>query len=363
MGEKLIIPPLGLHISDEQYFLSSLKISRAFTSEVKHELSEETKKEDRDLFSKSLLIIKKSKVLQSQEKNIYDLIERQNGKTWPITDEINAMALLVLPIFLFTENGSRTFKLSDNLQKMLQLTEAPRVLGDEIKLPFRCIRLALTSPVCTGYGLYCSYCYLYVSEAYGIVVCSGPGQGEDERQGVTFLIPLLPGVDTSESLKIFNKLYMSRRSQDIYSLTAEEKTHSELAKLIINFLLYLKCSESEVTEGEDNLKIMKYRNSNISSVKKMGENRELIYNIGKSLIIDDLPPCKNEKGLVNSGRKLSFRFMVRGFWRNQFCGKNGHKTTWVRPHFRGPGFFEKMINNGKNFLCTTQKGKDKCSQR
>ncbi|MFB4273055.1 hypothetical protein [Nonomuraea sp. GTA35] len=38
-----------------------------------------------------------------------------------------------------------------------------------------------------------------------------------------------------------------------------------------------------------------------------------------------------------SGRKLSVRFPVRGFWRNQwYPGRGVHRPKWIAPHWRGP---------------------------
>ena len=56
-----------------------------------------------------------------------------------------------------------------------------------------------------------------------------------------------------------------------------------------------------------------------------------------------LRPPKSYKSIyASSGRTLDIRFIVRGHWRNQACGKGmkDHKRCWIFPHWKGPSMSE-----------------------
>ncbi|MGI5286610.1 hypothetical protein ACQEVF_25180 [Nonomuraea polychroma] len=52
---------------------------------------------------------------------------------------------------------------------------------------------------------------------------------------------------------------------------------------------------------------------------------------------DETGPAPEQAGTEEGGRKLSVRFPVRGFWRNQWYPSRGvHRPKWIDPHWRGP---------------------------
>ncbi len=160
---------------------------------------------------------------------------------------------------------------------------------------------------------------------------------------------------------------------DVYSECGVENTISDLHKslskddstfyedgmaffrILVNAILYLSSNEPELIDNFSKYKELKDKKSRLSSKSKIARVEKQLSKTSKLDYVgvgENVPPITIDKSYQNQSKNngnsaqiISKRFIVRGHWRNQPCGKNQEKRKliWIKPYYKGAEMAE-LIN-------------------
>jgi hypothetical protein len=130
-------------------------------------------------------------------------------------------------------------------------------------------------------------------------------------------------------------------------------------RILINSLLYLGSNDIDIMDvlSPHQRLIEQLRKAQLDKTKKKIRKKikkivdvselnfsKLGHNTGK-IVVKKPTISSNQDQESEESRKLVYRFLVRGHWRNQPFGekRSKRKLIWIKPHYKGPDFAE-LVN-------------------
>ena len=126
-------------------------------------------------------------------------------------------------------------------------------------------------------------------------------------------------------------------------------------RIIINSILYIGSNQAEIIEKLSPLKNYNKKVNNLKSTAKIKKIKRKIKNssvLNYSSVGENLPPIIIDKKNQNHSKSTrqnqiqkAKRYIIRGHWRNQPCGKDlkDRKFIWIKPYYKGPEMAE-LVN-------------------
>jgi hypothetical protein len=239
--------------------------------------------------------------------------------------------------------GFPVFRLTHSLAAAFALTDVSSLSWSDVKLPFPTLQIRL--PVPNGFVRLDDK---RDGEANSILVHTlrAPTDPTSEN-GVLSWSEIIDarqrlleeGIDTHNITVNWQKgtygLLRIHRAYDFAQMwreMAERPWRQAALRIVMNLCLYLASLGSKDSWPQKN-KLRGFR----SAKKKHAE--VTVWELGKEIKLgaEVLDAARTQTG-SRKGWKLAKKYMVRGHWRNQACGRNlqDRKLRWIEPYWKGP---------------------------
>ncbi len=312
-----------------------------------------------------------AQVLRSAEQDS----ETRNVLEW----QERAMACEYYPVLNFELFGAKTFYLQDDLVQQLACTEM-NVVAPLLQLPFPACMFVLTSrdAIDALYHIHFATIPAVKQRAFVdykspvsvfLILCEPNAEQpfrhleivafhanqEEVHMTVKRSLCLADNLTLNEALttdwvNVDKNLYKQRTRWDYengWNSVSDDIFYGDgllFFRIVLNAVLYLSSADADVEQRPSELEGLQERLAAISSSVKRREMKQAARHasrlpyivVGKSISGPDkgemLSPLLGEK------RKLSFRFTVRGHWKNQACGvgMKDHVLRFIKPYNKGP---------------------------
>ena len=247
---------------------------------------------------------------------------------------------------LYCSTGMKTFHVSEGLISELSSTDpsGPAVF---LRPPYTCAYFALEKPIhysgyedAAGATPFIGYFVTQMQTAkQGKHLLISPMCRPTELIGMPLVFAIPESIISDEKLVVDRKFIEGTVLSAVKNLAFEQDDASSLA-LMCNILMYLNSNGADISAAKKNVR-PKIKSKKRKKIKKANNEFSALseteyFDLGRSIKINkDIPVSKEHTG---ASFKYSYKFTVRGHFRNQACGKDrkDRKLIWIRPHYKGP---------------------------
>ena len=271
----------------------------------------------------------------------------------PSSADLSSMAHLMHAVCTVFNAGGATFQLEPGLIRLLQETDLPNDMSMEfLRLPFEGINLDI--PAGTLRPPLDSATRLFLTHPPGDrfrIVCA------PDEMHTHFVSIRATSEGTIEDAvaetkaRAFEGIPKEAEDEMRANWAYEDYHTSDFFVFPVNAALYITSAGADVTEDRSRvyalhqeLQGLKKKSRRESLETKLAEAKQhKIFICGEKLAVQK----EFTASLTAEGRKLTKRFRVRGFWRNQACGPqwSERKHLFVAPHWKGPTYAELLERN------------------
>jgi hypothetical protein len=271
----------------------------------------------------------------------------------PSAADVSSMAQLMYAVCVVHSAGGATFQLKPGLIKLLQETDLPQDMSMEfLRLPFEGINLDI--PAGTLRPPMDSVTRLFLVHVPGDrfrIICT-PDEIHTHFVSIRSTSEgTIEDAVADTKARAFEGIPKAAEDEMRNSYIYDDYFTSDFFVFPINAALYITSAGADVVESRVAVHELHQQLQGVKKglkreklqAKLAGAKQHKIYICGEKLAVQK----ELTANLTEEGRKLTKRFRVRGFWRNQACGPKWteHKHLFVAPHWKGPTFAELLERN------------------
>jgi hypothetical protein len=211
--------------------------------------------------------------------------------------------------------GTPIFELTGGLTAALVLTECRGLCGRDLRLPFGTLAVQLPSPSALAFG--------------------GRGEGAFmvvDAEAPWLMVLCLAKANTASMLGIKARIPADDEPIEKWAREVEEP---HTLRFLANFCAYINSLRSLPPPEGRRSRSTERRNGEPAPPLRWVLGREIRLSRGMVATAKAL----TQGGAKNRGAyRVHSRFMVRGHWRNQVCGKGRaeRRVRWIEPFWKGP---------------------------